>query len=371
MSTPTRSFLRQTRTTLANVCRGVAALACCAGVTLVLSSSLPAADEAKPEADAAKPASIVPPSAEAIRGRVLQWVAGHGVTDPAVLESVGAFWNFRDELPTAEDLFDATIKSFAAADAPTQKFVETCQFSTAAVPDPSVLQRDGLGAFYLSNMELYFGRYLGQRQMYEESLERLEKAQLADVVDPAGLLFYKTVDQHQLLRKDEGLKSVAQLLAVQGVPVRYATLASLMQYDFESMKEKSLDEVSRKMSDVERRLNLGRAGPRVQKTEAEIVATLDELIKKIEEQQGGGGGGGAGSKNNSANPANDSVVKGSTAPGEVDKKRFKNEGGWGSLPDKERAKAKDLISRDFPAHYRQAIEEYTRKQATRSAGKRP
>jgi len=152
----------------------------------------------------------------------------------------------------------------------------------------------------------------------------------------------------------------------EGVPVRYSTVASLMQYDLEGLRDQSLDEVARKMTDVERRLGLGRTGQKVQKKEDEIIVTLDELIKKIEDQQGGGGGA-AGQSNRSSSPAQDSVIKGSTAPGKVDPKKFKNQGEWGDLPPKARAKAKDLIARQFPAHYRDAIDEYTKKAANRPA----
>jgi len=184
--------------------------------------------------------------------------------------------------------------------------------------------------------------------------------------------------------KKDGLKSIEQLLKnTVGVPVRYTTVATLMQYDLEALKENSLEEVSRKMTDVERRLQLGRTGEKVQKKEDEIVASLDELIKKAEEQQQqqrqrqrqqqnqNQNQDGRNNTNRPEDAANDSRIKGETAPGEVDKKKFKTEGGWGSLPEKERAKAQNLINRDFPSHYRQVIEEYTRKQAARpaSAGK--
>jgi hypothetical protein len=99
-----------------------------------------------------------------------------------------------------------------------------------------------------------------------------------------------------------------------------------------------------------------------------IVAGLDELIKKLEAQQGGGGGGGAGSNSNeSSSPADDSVIKGSTAPGETDPKKFSKEGEWGDLPAKQQAEAKNLINRNFPSHYGQAIETYFKKLAGRPA----
>ena len=40
------------------------------------------------------------------------------------------------------------------------------------------------------------------------------------------------------------------------------------------------------MKDVERRLELGRGGQRVQKQEDEIVVALDAIIEKLEQQGG-------------------------------------------------------------------------------------
>jgi hypothetical protein len=146
-------------------------------------------------------------------------------------------------------------------------------------------------------------------------------------------------------------------------------VASLMQFDLEALRDQSLDEVARKMTDVERRLGLGRTGEKVQKKEDEIIVTLDELIKKIEEQQGGGGGGGGagGNSNRSSSPAQDSSIKGSTAPGKIDPKKFANEKEWGDLPPRARAKAKDELARKFPAHYKDAIENFTKQAANRPA----
>ena len=51
-------------------------------------------------------------------------------------------------------------------------------------------------------------------------------------------------------------------------------------------------------------------------------------------------------------------MKGATAPGEVDKKDIGNKSGWGTLPPKQAAEAKNVINRNFPSHYREAIEQY-------------
>jgi hypothetical protein len=310
-----------------------------------------------------------PPSADSVRTRTLDWVTERGVTDKAVLEEIGKLWIQPEQPPSSEALFDLTIQSFALADVTTRTFVSACGLAHAPLlpPEAKLLEQADAGPYYLANMSLFYGRYLAHRQMFEEALDVLEKAPLADVVDPASLLFFKAVCQHHLLQKTEGLATIEQLLKnTEGVPVRYATVAALMQYDLESLQDQSLDEVARKMTDVERRLELGRTGQKVQKKEDEIIVTLDELIKKIEEQNGGGGGAG-GQTNRSNSGANDSVIKGATAPGKVDPKKFKNEAEWGDLPPRARAKAKDQIARKFPAHYGDVIDEYTRKAANRPA----
>ncbi|MBI3862630.1 MAG: hypothetical protein HY290_12125 [Planctomycetia bacterium] len=312
---------------------------------------------------------VAPPAPDVVRTRTLEWVAQHGVTDQARLTEIGKLWAWTDEPPAPESLLERTIGSFALADDATRAFVDACGLQNAPLlpPDAKLLTQDGQGSFYTANMSLFYGRYLAHRQMFDEALEVLETVPLADAVDPASLLFFKAICQHHLLMKSEGLETIEQLLKnTEGVPVRYSTVASLMQYDLEALRDRSLDEVARKMTDVERRLELGRTGEKVQKKEEEIILTLDELIKKIEDQQGGGGGPG-GQANRSSSPANDSVIKGSTAPGKVDPKKFKNAAEWGDLPPRARARAKDQISREFPAHYRDAIDEYTKKAANRPA----
>jgi hypothetical protein len=209
--------------------------------------------------------------------------------------------------------------------------------------------------------------------MYDESLDLFVQIEPQHVVDPAGCLFYKSVCEHSLLLKDDGLKTIAALLtSTEDVPVRYATVAELMQADLESLREKSLDEVARQMRDVERRLALGRPGEETQRVEERIITTLDEIIEKIEQQQGGGGGSGQGNPrgNQSSNPANDSYVGGATAPGEVDKEDIGRKDGWGDLPEKAQASAKELLDQQFPFHYRQAVEEYLKRIAQRAAPSR-
>ena len=99
------------------------------------------------------------------------------------------------------------------------------------------------------------------------------------------------------------------------------------------------------------------------------MPSLDKMIKKIEEdqqkqqqqQQGNS------SSSQSNQPAQDSRPMALKGPGEVTKKQFKDHGGWGDLPPKQREEALQLVGREFPPHYRDIIEQYYRGQATKGS----
>lgn len=336
---------------------------CLLFVATISAQSAPAADDV-----------FAPPNAAAARTKTLQWVAERGVTDKAVLEQIGREWVIEGNSLPAEETFRRVIHTLTLADADAKKIVESCREAVpvATWPREVVPMTDAMPDFARQHLRLFVGRFLAQRQLYEEALEVLVVVDPKQVVDPASYFFQRAICEHQLLKKADAIKSLGNLLDnTQNVPERYKAVAQLMRHDLEQLKEASLGEVAKKMSDVERRLILGRGGEKTQKVEEEIVEALDEIIKKVEQQQqnSGGGGGQGGNQNQSGGAAGDSNVKGATAPGEVDKKDIGNKAGWGSLAPKKAAEAKNVINRNFPSHYREAIEQYFKKLANRPAGK--
>lgn len=312
-----------------------------------------------------------------VRSQTVQWVAKQKVADKAVLKQIGALWVLNKQTPLpARALFGKVVATFRLADSDTRRFVDRCTLvaPSSLPPDAAILSRKGAAKFYTANMHLFYARYLAQRGLYDEALALFEKLDPKTVVDPATCLFYKAVCEHELLRKTEGLATIGKLLKnTEDVPVSYSTVATLMQYDLQGARPKSLDEVARKMKDSHRRLDLGRGGRKVQKVQKEIVATLDEIIKRLEDQSGGGGGGGGSGPpkgNKSSSPAKDSYVGGQRSPGNVDKKHLANKAGWGALPPKAQARAKNILNRKFPAHYRRAVEAYNKKLAEHQARRR-
>lgn len=309
------------------------------------------------------------PRAEDVRSKVLIWAAEQPGIDPGKQESLKQLWTWDGPPPASDELLDRVIDSFAVLDPRVAHLAEECRSPRGAQLPDAEFVKESRNAFFQANIRLFLGRQLVERLLFDEAHDVLAAAEPRQVVDPPALFFHRAVAAQGLLEIPAALEALDSLQKrTENVPLRYATTATLMQAELQNLKEKSLGEVARMMSDSERRLDLGRAGEKVQGVQERIVSNLDELIKKIESQSGGGGGaGGQNNSNQGDSPAEDSSVKGTTAPGLTDPKQLSKAGRWGDLPDKEQAKAKNLVNRNFPSHYRQAIEMYFKKLANRPA----
>ncbi len=320
----------------------------------------------------AAPDVYAPRSAEEVRGQLMRWLTQHGFSNEKTAPQISALWAAGGGPAPGREVFERLIQSFCIADPDTRRFVEACSPGqpSKALPTPEFLSRDESDAFYTNHLRLFYARALTQRLMFDEALAVFSRLDPVRVVDPATCLFYEAVCQQQLLKKADGLATLDKLLhSTEGVAEPYLRVATLMQSELQSLDDQSLDLISRKMQDSERRLDLGRGGQRVQKVQEEIVESLSDLIKKMEQQANAQSqpGQGGNNSNRSTGPAEDSTIKGATAPGNVDKKDLKKQGGWGNLPAKPLSEAKDLLSKEFPSNYRDAVEQYFKKLAEHPA----
>ncbi len=230
------------------------------------------------------------------------------------------------------------------------------------------LNRTENDTFAIETIRLWTARKLIRLGRYDEAALLLDGLPLDSSVDPTTLLFCKAACEYWLLEIEEAAQSVAKLLEREKeLPVRYRQLALLLETDITSLKEDSLDHISRRMRDVTRRLELGHAGPGVQAVQSGVIDSLDKLIKKLEEQkkqQASGGAGSAGGSMSDGRPMEDSQLAGGKGRGEVKKRELGETDEWGDLPPREREDALQQIGRDYPAHYREAIEQYFKRLAT-------
>lgn len=317
------------------------------------------ADDAKPAVAPSRPMAF-----EAAREKTFAWAA-KTERPPG---TVTRLWENVEAGVPARGVAELVIRSFSAAEPSVAELLGSIDLRQPPLvaPDVDSVLNGSEDEFFRTNLGLHTGRLLTDARLYDEALAVFEAVDWAEAVDPAAGLFYKAVCEHQLLMKEEGLKTIARLEAAEGVPESYSSVARLMRAELEALEPESLGEVAGLMRDVERRLDLARGGQRVQKKEDEITARLDEMIKKIEQQMSqsnSGGSGSNGGRNRSNNPLGESVVKGETAPGEVDPKNVRREGGWGDLPPREREAAKNEIEKAFPSNYGRLINEYFLKRA--------
>lgn len=311
-----------------------------------------------------------PPRAEEVRDKVFGWLAGRQVP-PEHQQQINQLWAGDLSQISGLDLLLRVVLTYALADKEAAELVKLCSAPRIHLILPSFpwLQDPKTDRYMAANLRLLYGRWLVHEMLYEEALEILGNLNPEDVADPASLLFYQSVANYFLLHQDEGLRRLEALLREpERCPRRYIALASMMQEDLKQLREETLDHIARRMKDVERRLGLYRAGPRVRQIQDKIIEDLDKIIKRLEEQQqqqssSSSSGGSGGSSIRSSRPASDSRIIGGKGPGEVEKRDVGSGSGWGNLPPRERENILQEISKEFPAQYRQKIEQYFRKLA--------
>lgn len=315
----------------------------------------------------AKATTIAPPDAADVQQQVFTWLESEQV-DVLTRGVIAALWESDLVQRSPLDRLESVVLSISLTDDRAMRLHQLCSkprpgFGASSQP---WLTEPWTPAFLANNLRLYYGRWLAQQQLYDECLEQLAGLAPGDVVDPASLLFYQAVAYHRLLRKSDGLAVIERLLEdVSDCPQRYLALAGLMREDLQALRDESLDHIARRMDDIRRRLDLARAGPRVRTIEDGVIASLDKLIEEMEkqqqQQQGGGGSSGA---QQPSSPMPDSRLARAQGAGDVDRRNIGNSAGWGDLPAKQREEALQQIGKDFPAHYRDVIEQYFRRLAT-------
>jgi hypothetical protein len=310
---------------------------------------------------------------EEVTTRVNAWLMQSGAS-PALREKAAKVWSKETSDATGPKLLHRLGETFAAVDPSARRLVELTAkaHDRRSLPDLSWLAGDELDPFFRDNLRLLAGRWFCQEMLYDEAAAVLKGVRPEQVVDPASLFFYQSVAFHRLLAKAQGLESIRAFLEIADPPQRYAQLAALMQRDLQLLKDGTLDDISRRMEDVERRLGLYRAGKSVRTRQDEIVALLDRIIDELQRDPSQGG--------ESSGPPERSPRPGEGRPPRAadrriaDKPKGTDRGGWNDMPPKKREEVLQQLGRDFPAHYRSAIEQYFRRLAEEEAasgGRKP
>ena len=308
------------------------------------------------------------PTYQAVRQDVLRWIKESRFA-PAQRTEARSLWpsvDLRDSDGT--DLLQRVVDTFSIVDNRVKQLTKACDADLRGpiLPDSIWLRDETVAEFVRNNLSLYYARWLAQRGLYDEVVLALEGLSPADVVDPAGLLFYRTIAFQQLVKPEQSRAALVQLLEHEdALPRRYQQVAQLLSRDLAGLKDESLDHIARRMNDVRRRLDFGRAGEQVQMVEKSVVESLDKLIEKLEDQQQQQQSSNSNAQQ-SSKPLQESQLPAMRAPMQVEQRDIGSESGWGDLPPKEREQALQQIGREFPGYYRDVIEQYFRELADES-----
>jgi len=320
--------------------------------------------------------SLAPDVAKA---KAAEWLKSVGKNDAETLKKFEAVW------ASEKSLLDKVGDTLVLGDADAARLMEEARDASLPAPTkvPEIFKDTKRAHFLKANLAVLYAKALANRRVYEEALEALKSAKAEQVVDPGAYLFHKAVFEHALLKQDDANRTILRLLDdVTDAPERYKMVAALMHFDMLTWRPENdpdiisrLGGVGRIMNNIERRLDLARGGPVTQDMQKKVLVNLDQMIKEEEEkqqQQGQGDGKGQqGKKQQTPNnntkattPQDDSYGGNGSGPGNVDPKKFKEMAQvWGTLPEKERAKALQELTREMPAKHRELIEAYFKKLA--------
>ncbi|MDR1963259.1 MAG: hypothetical protein LBQ50_05730 [Planctomycetaceae bacterium] len=320
------------------------------------------------------------PALSVIRQELVNWLETENLVEPQQRSTL--LGNLPETEPaliklSGTALFDLTIETLRRVPSVTT-YLEACDtlaWQELPFGQPIVLPQVPLqvylgdsGTKYLyASLRYYLALRLVQSRLYDEAAPILDGMTPENSVDPVGVLMARAIVCHHLAQPEKGLAALEELKTVTdiSVPRRYTELAKLLEFDLKNKKKEDDPEtISKKMDDVRRRLGKGRTDDGTQDAENGVLKSLDQLIEKIEEQAQKQGQNSESDQGQQANkPADDSRILKQKAPGQVDRRDFDSDGHWGDLPPKEREEALLRIEKEFPAHYRDIIEQYFREMA--------
>jgi hypothetical protein len=353
------------------VCLAAAVWPTVAGIVMAAPAG-GSADVIDADTDLARRASWSMPAPADVQQRMQAWIASRSA-EPTAAAAARAAWE--GAVGEGGDVLDAAAAAFALLDprcVPIRDLALRPTESRAVATDwllsAAASEADPQAAFQRDTVRLWLGRHLVRHDQFDEGLRLLDGLAVEQALDPAALLFHQAACHFWLLHTEAAIDLLDRLLErAEEIPVRYERTARLMRADITSLEDDSLDHIARRMRDITRRLDLGHAGPKTRSVQDGVIASLDKLIEKIEQQQqqcqASSGAGGAGNGGNGT-PMDDSRIAGGKGPGEVQSRDLGDGEGWGDLPPHQREEALQQIGREFPPHYREAIEQYFKRLAS-------
>ncbi len=239
----------------------------------------------------------------------------------------------------------------------------TFVFGRNLVVDP------GLPVSVRATVATWLALGLVQEGLFDEAKELLDNFPPEAGPTPEVAYYSKAITEYQLGNGKEAREACQWLLhRLEAIPARYQLIARMIVAEASKWGSSPLRQASQWMGDVARRLEFGRKDPELLPLQDRILETLDRLIEEASRKQKKTQMASRGSTR-SASPAEESLPLEGKGAGEAPRRPLGGPAKWGDLPPKDREEALQMIYREFPPHYRQAIEQYFRRLAEDSENK--
>jgi len=185
--------------------------------------------------------------------------------------------------------------------------------------------------------------------------------------------YYRMINAFELNNKQDTIRYADYILSSFSsdgpVPLRYRDMAFILKAEAETWenKEDDLEDISREMRKGRNRLETGDAGENTRQIQKSVEERLKKMIDKIEEDRAKALADAQHQENQEGKEDQGSQIKpppdthGNTEKGTgvVESKKIKEIASvWGTLPEKERARALRDALRDMPPKDKAVVEKY-------------
>ena len=319
------------------------------------------------------------PGSEELQQELGVWLEAIAIS-PIQQEQIFERWNRKSPV-SAEQRFNCLIDSLRTVSTPIATFLEQCdelewsepqwgvKRSFPTLPCDFLPGKNSFSPRLGAALRFYLVQRLVRTQRLDEAFDLLETLNPELCIDPLSVLLFRAMICNQRLDKTGGLTAIrdfrATLPSDSGVSRRVLELAKLLEMELNSLgeEEDSLPNISRRLSELRRRLGLGEIDQPVQQLGEQVVQSLDRLIERLENGQDGNGGQSSEHSGSDMQPGERSRIARQKGEGEVGDRSFSNEDNWGNLPAKDREETLLWIEKEFSSHYRNIIEQYFRQLA--------
>lgn len=172
-----------------------------------------------------------------------------------------------------------------------------------------------------------------------------------------------------LKRAKSFIKNILNPIDFTPLPERYIEVCKSIEQEIEVRENSKLGRTSSLMEGSLNRLKFGDLGKQTQDIQKRIIENLDEMIQEVESQLGQDSSSSSSPEKSQQpksmeTPSIDSSIMQDSGPGKTDKKSPNKDGkNWGNMPEKEKIKALETMKRNYPPHFAEAIENFTKKLA--------